>query len=772
MTEQEYLSAVEQIRVDIKDGGARLQRAEEALAGLRRIFPKRLPYLCAEIELLLAKGEDRERCRNAIDYVLQEFYPQEGVSDLLALKGSTFSEDTPEWRQLQFLLDVYRTEGMPEQPFVQLDAMKRQFLAGNGDAEELHALAEQYYVTRNTLLSAVLMMAWCRQTGRMEHYEDHVLLDAGQPHLHPVFHGNFTYLARMMTDGGRYTFLLVDDAAGDHADMEILADALAMLGQQAILLRESGAVREACDADACAQECIQAAEISRGHIIVATTQCRTASGTVVDVTPAVIRLLARSIVQEAPLIVFARDVRMGELHRKTALGGDIQRLSHCLPPRFSYGLSFAWAGDYLRYASYLYGESVEELLAAPASCDFSIVIPVCGVSDTLPYTLQTCLSLDYEGSYEIVLSDNSDDGCTAVRDLCAEIGDPRIRYYKTPRVLYLDKSFEYAFLHARGAFILSIGADDGICPWALRYLDKALAAHPDEPLFGWKRGLYTWQGLLPHERSFLQIFLHDPNASSLYARMGLSSCQDEVIAHIDDVFYHLPVLYINSGFRRSYLRTLLHRTGRLLDGCSQDLYMGTVNFLLNDHFIRIDAPLTFAGMSGKSIGAGTQRYHSDVDAAAFAGMHKKRVHEQTGEYVPRDAEYRVPCIDTAGMYGFYATILRLQEMGATDTELSWNGLFDHLVQNMYVSDIRLERFFGTFLYAASLCGGQTYEPCRAFYASVCAEPKMVESPEAEFFSDYRLGYDATYQKLTLDAHAFDCHNIADAVSITARILNL
>ena len=52
---------------------------------------------------------------------------------------------------------------------------------------------------------------------------------------------------------------------------------------------------------------------------------------------------------------------------------------------------------------------LEALLDALPVCDFSIVIPVRNAVDTLRHTLQTCLAQDYTGSYEIVLSDNSDD---------------------------------------------------------------------------------------------------------------------------------------------------------------------------------------------------------------------------------------------------------------------------------------------------------------------------------------------------------------------------
>ena len=110
MTEAEYRSTLRQIRKWIdRGGGEDLCKAEEGMDELRSVYPKRLPYICAEVELMLAKGEDAEKCRNVIDYVVQEFYPQEGLSDIFALKRRTYTENSPEHRQLDFLVEFYQT---------------------------------------------------------------------------------------------------------------------------------------------------------------------------------------------------------------------------------------------------------------------------------------------------------------------------------------------------------------------------------------------------------------------------------------------------------------------------------------------------------------------------------------------------------------------------------------------------------------------------------------------------------------------------------------
>ena len=773
MTEQEYLREVRQIQAWIASGDDVLRKkAEAAIEPFRHIYPQRLPYLCAEIALMMAHGESAERCRNAVDDLAQEFYPQEGLSDLFMLKSRTYREGSPEWQQLQFIAAFYSSGKLPQQPLMKLAEMKAAFLRGALSDKELHDLAEQYYVTRDTLLAAILMMTWCKNVGCLEHYGDHVLQDAGQPFPHPFYCGNFGYLARLLTDGNRYTFLLVDDVQGDHSDMEVLAEALQMLGQNTILLHESDRAYAAEDEKAYALTCIQEAQATSRGIEISVEKCRLPSDAVEDGLPAVIRLLLCSITQSAPVIVFARDKRMNQLHAQEAMGCEIQRLSHCLPPLFNYGLGFAWTGDYLKYISYLYGEPAEDLLTAAPRCDISIVIPARNSVHTLRHTLRTCLAVEFTGSYEIVVSDNSDVGYDEIRELCEELNDARIRYYRTPVVLALDKSFEYALLHARGTFIFSLGSDDGVYPWALTYLQQALTSHPQMMLFSWERGLYTWPGLLPHGRSIIKFPLYDAGEETPYQYFELSADRQRIVDNIDEVFYRLPLCYINSGFRRAYLLRLYRSTGRILDGVGQDSYMGTASLFLNKQVLHLNCPLTTAGMAGSSVGAGTVLYDVDITASAFSDVRRTKVTDQVSEYVMRRGEYRVPYVNTADKLGFFITMARLRDLDVTEDVLPLDEMFDYFGAKLSVTDLHFERYAGLLLYAASLCGEEKYCQVQAFYAAICKEPRALEVQKAELFSDYQYGCSKKNQEMTLDARKFDCENVADAVHATAGILDL
>ena len=96
MDGQTYLEIVRRARARIERGTEEnLAAAEAELASLRRVFPKRLEYICAEVALMLARGEDGDKCRSILDYTAQEFYPMPALADVFELKSRTFFEGSP-----------------------------------------------------------------------------------------------------------------------------------------------------------------------------------------------------------------------------------------------------------------------------------------------------------------------------------------------------------------------------------------------------------------------------------------------------------------------------------------------------------------------------------------------------------------------------------------------------------------------------------------------------------------------------------------------------
>ena len=54
------------------------------------------------------------------------------------------------------------------------------------------------------------------------------------------------------------------------------------------------------------------------------------------------------------------------------------------------------------------------------------------------------------------------------------------------RSVPLSKSFEYAYIHAKGEYIFALGSDDGLLPWGLSALEEVIEAFPNEEIIQWE----------------------------------------------------------------------------------------------------------------------------------------------------------------------------------------------------------------------------------------------------------------------------------------------
>lgn len=360
------------------------------------------------------------------------------------------------------------------------------------------------------------------------------------------------------------------------------------------------------------------------------------------------------------VIVLASEDRFEGLSGTTVMRNRIDNLVDYDNILLTDYMFFGWAGSYLEHISILYGMDAGTAVAAEAKCRFSVVIPVRNSVSTLQHTLRTCLNQRYQGDFEIVISDNSTVGNTEVGDYCRTIRDKRVRYCRTPRELPLTKSFEYAFLQARGEYIFSLGADDAMLPWTLDVWDKVIRKYPEEEIFLWDRGFYAWPGFNGGQQ-------HQFAIPGRYRKDNIKCGRQEPMQYLNlalekpQNMYLLPMLYINSGFRRDFMRELLDATGRMWDGGSQDLYMGVMVSVLMKKIIKIDYPLAIAGMSAASVGALSNRAVKDKKDKQLLLDHVKR-EKSLAVYSRSGTECLVPQTKQ-DVFGFYSTVLRVVERG-------------------------------------------------------------------------------------------------------------
>ena len=435
----------------------------------------------------------------------------------------------------------------------------------------------------------------------------------------------------------------------------------------------------------------------------------------------------------------------------------------------SHNFALAWYGNYLDYISQIYGEDCEKIVNAQSTKRFSIVIPARNSVATLRYTLQTCLEQTYTGDYEIIVSDNSTGHNADVYELCKEINDPRIVYIKTPRDLHLPKSFEFAYLHAKGEYVFALGSDDGLLPWALEALNDVVSAYPNEEIIQWERGFYAWPGFNGGQQHQFSI---PRDYKKWDYGLGYRNNIDYIAAVLNDprAMYGLPMLYINSCFKRSYLHTLMEKTGRLWDGICQDIYMGVVTACIHDKILNMQYPLTIAGMSSGSVGANanaprkTNKEFENMMQEIFAD-------NNVGGYCETYYERLVPDTGT-DTCSLYRMLLRAVSIGllpeAYLTQVfDWKKMFMNLASELDVRDVVYDRRIHEMRYAAMYHG----EDFLAWFDEAIYEPALrpriideekIEKRHAQ--RTYNVGKTET-GGLMLDASEYGVTNIYEAVKL-------
>lgn len=419
----------------------------------------------------------------------------------------------------------------------------------------------------------------------------------------------------------------------------------------------------------------------------------------------VIDYLVKNNIRELHAVVLTSGVLMDNFCSQSVLKKTFDRLYGFVSKPLESQMVFGWAGDYLSYISQIHNIDVCRLLNSPTECSYSIIVPARNSARTLRYTLMTCLNQRYAGNYEIVLSDNSTPGNTEVYQLYKEVNDPRIKYYRTPREYNLSRSFEFAFLHTKGEFLLSLGSDDALLPWALEVLDDLRKEYPNENVIQWERGFYAWPGFNGGQQNQF-IIPRDYQKGDFHPEYRRREYYFASIFNNSDHMYLLPNLYLNSGCKRDYLKTILSKTGRLFDGICQDIYMGVVNAAINDKILNIPYPLMIAGMADGSMGAKANLiYKLNDEETGFLNDLKKTAN--IGGYCASVYERLMPEV-TTDKSSLYNCILRMIARGViaeSDLEhFDFQKWFLDVFSQMDIRDPFYDKKIHYFRYTASLHG--------------------------------------------------------------------
>lgn len=668
---ENYYSVLNRIENNMTSMDSNL--VEKLLDELYQIKPVRLKWYLVKAQFMLKENNAIDEIVDFLSDKCEPWYDYEDVrtwfyllSALAELKGDIV-ESKRYIYQFNKMQEVrYDAQGNNGEIDSEIAALSMKIIdEKNWQKQNLLALGELYYIAGNIYLYLLLMVVLNQKFEEEMKIRDWVLQKINVGY----------YYERLLDD--RCKEFVIMETESNQADCLVARQALEFLGKRVSLLKVLDT--DEVSADIGMLNYIAAKQSEDDVVMVL------GSGNLID-------LLAMQ--QEAK--------------------PRFERLTPAEADYMEENMAVARFGDYLAYIAPIYmvsRQEIERALYQKPTCRFSIIIPCRNAGETLYYTLKTCLEQEFDGEYEIVVSDNSDMSWgtdTPTYRICQDFHDDKIKYYRTPRNLSLMKNFEYAYLKAQGEFLISMGADDGILPWALKELDGIMNEFPDQYIWLWHEAFYKWADV---DKSVMEnagkATLRDGNG---YIKGSPNIYQYKTREIFLDSFtyygnmYYLPQIYHNSGIRRKYLVNLYKKTGVLWGGKSQDICMAVTIGNIEEMLPFIENTLTITGISNDSIGA-------NVRVGKNMFKHPKTVLTQGNRALGYVERLMPPMgVDLSGLYG---CILYAHGIGVISDdfieEMDWKGMYERVTKALSPVDPLYEKKIHRLRYAASLHGTEMLE---------------------------------------------------------------
>lgn len=772
MTEKRYNQLLEQCLDLIEE--KRLEEALNQLEDLYKIKPTRLYWYVVKALYLWAESQSSGPALEILADKGWHLFPYPGIKELteLYMKLVNSYQDIQDMQRHRLLYLGICEEYTDEEKewLIEMNRCfieaKSNFLKSPESGVVAECLLSKYFVFHNNVLF-FLLLAYMRN--------QNMSLPVGREWFCDFLNSGF--LSENLSPESEVTFVLFEDENSDGMDEEIICYILQQLNKTVYRIKTPIAldVEHEVNLEDTAAVSINTITVTGKLHTINPVSIIYNGESIGDNRDYILNYLIQNEWENQFAVVLTSGTLMDTLCCQPILKKNLERLHNFATPALEKQTVFGWTGDYLAYISQIHDMDAERLLNVSPKISYSIVIPARNSAYTLRYTLMTCLNQRYKGNYEIVLSDNSTPGNTKVYQLFKELNNPKIRYYRTPREYNLSRSFEFAILHAEGEFLLTLGSDDALLPWALEALDELRKNYPDEDIIQWERGFYAWPGFNGGQQN---QFVIPRNYLKKEFRAEYRSRQFyfNAIFSNSNQMYNLPNLYLNSGCKREYLKTILKKSGRLFDGICQDLYMGVVNAAINDQILNIHYPLVIAGMSNGSIGAKANFSHTLKDGEITFLNEMKRM-ANVGGHCTSVYERLMPEVMT-DKSSLYNSILRMIARGITveaDLEhFNFRKWFLDVFRQMDIRDPLYDRKIHYFRYTASLHGKEflswfdenIYR--HALIQRLVDEEKLNQIHERKCYKEEKNPAGGQ----TLDASKYNVQNIYDAAKLFEKLTQL
>ena len=221
---------------------------------------------------------------------------------------------------------------------------------------------------------------------------------------------------------------------------------------------------------------------------------------------------------------------------------------------------------------------------------FSVVIPTRNRASTLGSTLQSCLSQNFE-NYEIVVCDNC--STPETRAIVEKINSEKIVYHRSDKPLSMADNWNLAYSLVKGEYVIYIGDDDALMPFALQQLNLLLDKTKVRAI-RWEPVIYAWPNIAIAE---LAHYLQIPFGNGYRYLDGREVIKGVIGGIIPGPL--LPNVY-HSLVAREILDCIIAKSGRIFGQYYCDTYSSFAVAYHIDKYITLSTPMVVMGFSGAS----------------------------------------------------------------------------------------------------------------------------------------------------------------------------
>ena len=379
---------------------------------------------------------------------------------------------------------------------------------------------------------------------------------------------------------------------------------------------------------------------------------------------------------------------------------------------------------------------------------FSIVIPTRERASTLRSALQTCLEQDFE-SFEVVVFDNCSSDAT--RQAVMAFADDRIKYRRSDVPLAMQDSWNTAYTHAVGEWIIFIGDDDAMTPFGLRQLARVIGEN-DVDAVRWNYAIYSWPNVInPAIANYLSICVLREK-SIISSRSAISGVMDGT-THTG----LLPNVY-HGAVRRDMLERIRAKSGVVFSGFHPDTYTSFAVAYMARRHLSITIPISISGFSKAS----------NNIAFSFERSKHENAAKQRAENISHGIEMHPWVPDLPSLVSvLYDSFLRAREdLFADDPDMKPDRrrLAERLLRELPIDDVSEWPAA-----VAEIRRSLSDDPELADWFDDLAAATPPAARPRDPFRPRTLGYG--YGTLHIDAAKCGFHDIVGAAHMVAGILN-